>query len=103
MRHNRWKDIDQARKLLKLPEQVTRIEILEAYRHRCRDLHPDRNPDIDTSEKMVRLNTAYRVLMEYSDRYEIKLSPNEDGMTEGEWWMHHFGQDPIWTGDHEEK
>lgn len=103
MRHNRWKDIDQARKLLKLPEQVTRIEILEAYRRRCRDLHPDRNPGIDTSEEMAGLNAAYSILMEYSDRYEIKLNPNEDGMTEGEWWMYHFGQDPIWTGDHEEE
>jgi curved DNA-binding protein CbpA len=69
MRHNRWKDIDQARKLLKLPERVTRIEILEAYRHRCRDLHPDRNPGINTSEEMARLNAAYSILMEYSDRY----------------------------------
>jgi DnaJ-class molecular chaperone len=103
MRHNRWKDIDQARKFLKLPEQVTRIEILEAYRHRCRVLHPDRNSGIDTSEEMARLNAAYRILMEYVDRYEIKLSLNQDGMTEGEWWMHHFGQDPIWTGDHEEE
>ncbi len=102
MRSDRWKNIDSARKLLRLPEQVTRIEILEAYRRRCRDLHPDRNPDTDTSESMVELNTAYRILMDHSDRYEIKLSPNEDGMTEGEWWMHHFGQDPIWVGDHEE-
>jgi DnaJ-class molecular chaperone len=103
MMHNRWKDIDQARKFLKLPERVTRIEILEAYRHRCRDLHPDGNPGIDTSEEMVRLNAAYSILMEYSDRYEIKLNQNEDGMTEGEWWMHRFGQDPIWTGDHKEE
>ncbi|MBW2164111.1 MAG: J domain-containing protein, partial [Deltaproteobacteria bacterium] len=91
MRHNRWKDIDQARKFLKLPEQVTRIEILEAYRHRCRDLHPDRNSGIDTSEEMAKLNAAYKILMKYVDRYEIKLNPNQDGMTEGEWWMHHFG------------
>jgi len=103
MRHNRWKDIDQARKFLKLPERVTRIEILEAYRRRCRDLHPDRNPDIDTSEEMAKLNSAYSILMEYSDRYEIKLNPNEDGMTEGEWWMHNFGQEPIWTGGHKEE
>ncbi|MBW1670905.1 MAG: J domain-containing protein, partial [Deltaproteobacteria bacterium] len=65
MRQNRWKDIDQARKFLKLPEQVTRIEILEAYRHRCRDLHPDRNSGIDTSEEMAKLNAAYKILMKY--------------------------------------
>jgi DnaJ-class molecular chaperone len=104
MRCNRWKDIDRARRLLNLPEKITRMEIVKAYRNCCRDIHPDKNPDINTSEEMVRLNKAYRLLIEYADRYEIKLSPdNEEGMTDGEWWMYHFGQDPIWTGDHEEE
>ncbi|MFO8241349.1 MAG: hypothetical protein R6T90_10190 [Dissulfuribacterales bacterium] len=52
---------------------------------------------------MAKLNAAYQILMDYVDRYEIKLNPNQDGMTEGEWWMHHFGQDPIWTGDYEKE
>ncbi len=103
MGHNRWKDIDQARKFLKLPERVTRIEIQKAYRCCCRNLHPDKNACINTSEKMAKLNAAYQILMDYVDRYEIKLNPNQDGMTEGEWWMHHFGQDPIWTGDYEKE
>jgi hypothetical protein len=52
---------------------------------------------------MAKLNAAYKILMEYVDRYEIKLNPNQDGMTEGEWWMHHFGQDPIWTKNYGDK
>ena len=103
MKPDYWKEIDHARVLLRLPERVTRLEILEAYRRRCRECHPDQNPGIDTYENMVDLNKAYRTLMDYSDKYEIRLSPNEDGMTEGEWWMHHFGHDPVWTGNHREE
>jgi hypothetical protein len=95
MDNDRWKRISRAAALLKLPEEVTRSEIQVAYRRRCRELHPDRN-DRDTEQDMTRLNEAYRLLMDYCDQYRIRLTPNEDGMTDGEWWMLHFGQDPVW-------
>jgi len=102
MKNTRWKDIEHARQCMGLPEQVTRIEILEAYRRCCRDLHPDKNPGIDTSKEMAQLNMAYRTLIDYIDTYKIELSPNEMGMTDAEWWIQRFGQDPIWVGDHKE-
>ncbi len=103
MKTKKWDAIEHARKFLKLPEQVTRIEILEAYRRCCRDLHPDKNPGIDTSEEMAQLNMAYRTLIDYVDTYKIELCPNEMGMSDDEWWFHRFGQDPIWVGDHREE
>jgi DnaJ-class molecular chaperone len=94
----RWEHIAEAGRILRLPEDVTRSEIQEAYRRRCRELHPDRNEG-DTEDEMTRINAAYRLLMDYCDHYRIKLEPNENGMTGGEWWMLHFGQDPIWHSE----
>lgn len=98
MKFSRWKDIDEARKLLELPAEVTRLEIQEAYRKKCREFHPDQAGD-ETSAQMISLNSAYKVLMDYVDNYTIKFGPNEEGMTDEEWWMYHFGQDPIWTSE----
>ncbi len=80
-----------------MPEQVSRREILDAYREKSRRVHPDLNPQ-DRSGLMEELNSAYRLLMDYADDYKMRLTPNEDGMNDEEWWMHHFGQDPIWGG-----
>ncbi|HID98028.1 MAG TPA: J domain-containing protein [Thermodesulfobacteriaceae bacterium] len=102
MHNKRWELITRARKLLGLPEEVTRIEIQNAYRERCKGLHPDQNPDRDTSGEMASLNQAYRILMEFSDNYHMQLRPGENGMTDHEWWMHHFGQDPVWAGSNNE-
>ncbi len=93
----RWKEIEEARRLLGLPPKTTRLEIQEAYRRRCRELHPDHTGGDEASEEeLVRVNRAYRLLMEFSDRYQMDLRKNEDGMTDEEWWFHHFGSDPVW-------
>ncbi|MGQ9500138.1 MAG: J domain-containing protein [Dissulfurimicrobium sp.] len=102
MQNNRWDEIESARQLLGLSNEVTRNEIQEAYRAKSRELHPDRSHD-QTSNDMIRLNKAYRLLMEYADSYKIKLYPTEEGMTDEEWWMCRFGHDPIWVGDSKEK
>ncbi len=96
MQQDRWKRIKWAREVLGLPEQVTRIEIQEAYHKMSRKAHPDLGKG--DKEMMEDVNKAYRLLMDYVDKYKIRLTPNEDGMTDQEWWMHHFGQDPIWGG-----
>ncbi|MDA8162647.1 MAG: J domain-containing protein [Desulfobacteraceae bacterium] len=102
MKSHKWHEIESAKKLFGLPNEVTRGEIQDAYRERSRRLHPDQNPD-HVSDEMARLNRAYKLLMNYADCYKIKLYPTEEGMTDEEWWMHHFGEDPIWTGNREEK
>ncbi len=102
MKSSRWEAVERARRILGLPERVTRLEIQAAYRRCCRRLHPD-NADQDVkAEAMAQLNEAYRLLMDLADSYRMLLKPSEDNMTDSEWWMHHFGQDPIWTGRHEE-
>lgn len=102
MQNNKWGDIEAARNLLGLPDEVTRDEIQDAYRVMSMESHPDRNPD-QAADDMIRLNKAYKLLMEYADNYKIKLCPTEEGMTDEEWWMRRFGHDPIWVGDSEEK
>ncbi|MEF3169501.1 MAG: J domain-containing protein [Deltaproteobacteria bacterium] len=97
MRHNKWKELDEARRILSLPIEVTRREIREAYRQKSRELHPDHCGADGPSPDMTSINNAYRLLMEYADTYTIKLAKNTDGMTDEEWWMDHFGQDPVWT------
>lgn len=101
MRSNKWQEIEWARRMLGLPEQVTRKEIQDAYRARSRKVHPDLSPEADQN-LMEELNRAYRTLMAYSDGYRMRLVPNEDGMTDEEWWMHHFGHDPVWGGPRDE-
>jgi len=61
-------------------------------------VHPDIGNGI-TNTAMEELNWAYKFLMSYVDNYKIKLKPTEEGMNDEEWWMFHFGQDPIWSGD----
>ena len=102
MQMNRWQAIEQARKALQLPRQVTRSQIRDAYRERCRQLHPDLNQHTDTSGEMNLVNASYTLLMDYADEYTIQLEPNEFGMTDEEWWMHKFGQDPIWNSGKED-
>jgi len=98
----RWKELEKARRLLGLPQKVTRVEIQESYRKKCRALHPDHTEMVDSEKEMVRVNDAYRLLMDFADNYKMDLCINEDGMTDEEWWLHHFGSDPIWGKTMEE-
>ena len=43
---------------------ATQAEVKRAYRERVKEFHPDRNPDIQAREEMVRINAAYEVLGE---------------------------------------
>ncbi len=103
MKQDRWAAIDRARRLLGLTEKASRNEIRSAYMKACRLNHPDKNTDAeDSEERMSLINSAYRLLMEYSDNYRMSFLPNEDGMDDEDWWFYHFGQDPIWAGEKEE-
>lgn len=101
MNRHKWNEIAWARQVLGLPEEVTRKEIQAAYRRKGRKLHPD--TAAVHSDGMTELNRAYRLLMDYVDAYKIHLSPSEAGMNDEDWWMYHFGQDPVWGGDKNEK
>lgn len=48
--------------ILGIPSSATPEEITAAYRNLARLHHPDRNPDLDTTRTMQRINQAYHVL-----------------------------------------
>ena len=61
-------------------------EVRKAYRHRARQLHPDKNPDI-SEEVMKQVNEAYHVLSDTIQRAEYDEKLQEDG------------DNPGWRGD----
>jgi len=89
-----WRRLEEARRILKLPLQTTRREIVEQYRRLVKTLHPDKG---GSEEELKKVNQAYEFLMEYCDRYLIELKPSSKLIQDPEnWWFEHFGNDPIW-------
>ena len=93
----RWRRIDEARRLLRLPQRVSRRQIQEAYREAVRGLRDQGLPPPEADSRLAAINEAYRLLMAFADEYTMDLTPNEAGMTDEEWWIYHFGQDPVWS------
>lgn len=63
--------------LLEIPFISTQEEIKTAYRKQCIKWHPDKNPQIDTTQRMQDINQAYLILKDkearsrYDKEYEI--------------------------------
>ncbi len=79
-----FKQIEEARKLLGLDEEVTLLEIKEAYRKFALKYHPDRCKDEKKRhcEKMIKkINCAYEVVMGYCAGY--KYSFREEDVKDG--------------------
>ncbi|MFO8038333.1 MAG: DnaJ domain-containing protein [Sodalinema sp.] len=47
---------------LRVDAAATQAEVKQAYRRLVKEFHPDRNPDAQAREEMVRINVAYEVL-----------------------------------------
>lgn len=47
---------------LRVNSAATQAEVKRAYRRLVKEFHPDRNPDAQAREEMVRINAAYEVL-----------------------------------------
>ncbi|NPA49226.1 MAG: J domain-containing protein [Thermodesulfobacteria bacterium] len=99
MGRDKWRKLEEARRILELPVQTSRAEIRQRYRKLAARLHPDRAGDLETMQK---LNEAYALLMDYCEHYRIELRPNDQGADAEEWWFLHFGEDPVWSGKKEE-
>jgi len=63
-----FEDINQARKLLNLPERASLADVKEAYRRLAGKYHPDRGGD---AEKMRQLNRAYRLMLFVCENYPV--------------------------------
>lgn len=69
-------------KLLELSKECTYDEIKLAYRKKAKDIHPDKNQNIDTTEEFQKLNEAYEVLInpelkkdyDYGNDYKVEFS-----------------------------
>lgn len=58
--------------ILEVPSTSTLLEIKTAYRKQCIKWHPDKNPEIDTTERMQEIVEAYLILKdsEAKERYD---------------------------------
>ena len=86
-------EIDQARRLLGLGERASMVEIKAAYRHMCKECHPDVVKDKKTgTRKMKEINAAYRLLLEYCESYRFSFSREEvESFDPEKWWSRRFG------------
>lgn len=67
-------DIDEAKKLLGLGEEVDALEIKTSYRRLVRARHPDRVPDdIDAQQKFEEIQSAYKMLLNYCQDERMSL------------------------------
>jgi DnaJ-class molecular chaperone len=70
-----FSEIDRARRLLGLGEAATLAEIKAAYRRLAHRHHPDKNDSTGktSNEMMKELNRAYKLLMDYCDKYRYSF------------------------------
>ncbi len=92
------KKIEEARKVLALPQIITRNLLIKHYKHLARKYHPDKGGD---EEKFKKLREAYEILLNLCDNYPIDLTKKETFDPQN-FWFYHFGSDPI-CGKKEDK
>ena len=74
-----YKQIDKARKTLKLGESATIPEIKKAFRKLSIKYHPDKCEDkAKCEEKFKQINNANEILIEYCLSYKFPLKEAED-------------------------
>ena len=96
-------EIDQARRLLGLGELASIAEIKTAYRHLCKQWHPDAMEDDDASGKIKDINVAYRLLLDYCETYRFSFSPEEvESFDPERWWSRRFGDSLYPQSDEED-
>lgn len=95
-----FEEIEEARKLLKLFESASILELEKKFKERLFEWHPDKNLDnqqeaTEMTEKIIR---AHEIIMEYFKNYKIPFS--KEAVTKycsiDEWWFNRFGSDPLW-------
>ncbi len=88
-------DIVWARKVLGLGARATMKEIRTAYRNASKKWHPDHRRNAsekNTGPKMQDINRAYKIIMDFVERYEYVLDPKRESEFDPEkWWWDKFG------------
>lgn len=100
MNRKEWREIEDARDLLRLGDSATVGEIKRAYRLMCKRYHPDKDqrPDRRQDDQIYRITAAYELLQRYCQEYRYPLKPGVSDIDDAEeWWMERFGEDPVWS------
>lgn len=78
-------------------------EIHARFRELAKTWHPDVCSDDPrvAHETFIQIRQAYEILVEYCMNYEISFRPEDirkgSEYDSREFWMSHFGDDPIWS------
>jgi DnaJ-class molecular chaperone len=64
----------EALEILDLPPFISKQEIKNRYKELAKIYHPDVNKD---SEKMRKINSAYKLLIDYIENYKYSFDENE--------------------------
>ncbi len=97
-------EIDRARRLLGLGERASLADIKLAYRSMCKKWHPDAVSNSHTaSNKIKEINAAYRLLLDYCEKYPFSFLPETvESFDPEKWWYQRFGEN-IRAPDKEEE
>ncbi|MCE5329962.1 DnaJ domain-containing protein [bacterium] len=72
-----FKDIDNARKVLDVPDVVSIEDIKEKHRKLIFEYHPDRYQNSKDmakyKEKIKEINNSYKIIMNYRNRYPVSF------------------------------
>lgn len=94
-----FEEINKARRLLGLPREVTLSEIKDAYRRKAKEYHPDKQragKRKELSQKMTQINKAYKILMNYVEKYRFCFSEEEIKRNDPDRDIRRFSKD--WLG-----
>jgi DnaJ-class molecular chaperone len=95
--------LEEARRLLQLPQRVSFHEIQQAYHRQSRRWHPDRQDPGQQAifnRKMQEINSAYRLLKDYCFRQQVSLRSEDiqEPLDWEIWWKKRFGGS-FWNED----
>ena len=97
-------EIDRARRVLGLGERASIEEIKSAYRCMCKRWHPDAlSGGPGSSRKIKEINAAYRLLLDYCEKYQFSFSAETvESFDPEKWWYERFGENIRAPGKEEE-
>ena len=97
---NTYRELTDARKVLKLPEKTTLKMIKSQYRTLLKQWHPDTCPEEQEKchEMTQKIVAAYTEIMAYCNQYSISFTREamKSYLSPEERWMEQFGNDPLW-------
>lgn len=103
----KYKQINEARIILGLPERATMEEIKANYRALIQKWHPDKckTNNEKCKEMTTKIIGAYRIINDYCNNYKFSFSEKEVGnyLTAEEWWLKRFGGNSLWGDEKKSK